>query len=75
MYIDRLMRAGQSTITANQSKSLTTSPMTYDRRPPTWLMSHWSSGQQRGLRYCDLYPATKTCVHQLAQLQEEQPIT
>ena len=25
--------------------------------------------------YCDLYPATKTCVHQLAQLQEEQAIT
>jgi mannitol-1-phosphate/altronate dehydrogenase len=32
-------------------------------------------GQQRGLRYCDLYAATKTCVHQLAQLQEEQAIT
>jgi xylulokinase len=25
--------------------------------------------------YCDLYPATKTWVHQLAQLQEEQAIT
>ena len=25
--------------------------------------------------YCDLYPATKTYVHQLAQLQEHQAIT
>jgi xylulokinase len=25
--------------------------------------------------YCDLYPATKTCVHRLAQLQEQQAIT
>ena len=30
-------------------------------------------GLYRG--YCDLYPATKMCVHQLAQLQEEQAIT
>jgi hypothetical protein len=49
--------------------------MTYDGGPPTLLMSHWSSWTTRGLRYCDLDPATKTCVHQLAQLQEEQAIT
>jgi xylulokinase len=30
-------------------------------------------GLYRG--YCDLYPATKACVHQLAQLQEQQAIT
>jgi hypothetical protein len=35
--------AKASTNTANQSKSLTTSPMTYGGGPPTWLMSHWSS--------------------------------